>query len=606
MRGWIAAPQRGALLRWGGWFFFITGLLMGLIGLRYLGTFPWPGSWPARIYVAAAFVSHFVSLGVLVWLALVMPLTILFPYRRLIVPLSVLVASAALSLLLVDSLVFAEDHYHVNRLTMTILGWKTWGFAILYFAILTLFSAMLARWTWQRFGRPAKVKAGRCVAATLAVALVGVHAAHAWADAAYYVPVTSFTPYLPLFKPATAREFFTERGLIDLEQARERGLVDRFASAKHEGALRYPLSPLRCEPPEHPLNVLVILVDAMRADVMTPEVAPAITAFAEKSIVFANHYSGGNSSRMGAFSFFYALPSTYWANFEGAQRSPVLVDAFLDHGYQLGIFAGGPLYHPVGLDRTAFVRVRDLQLEPPTESGSAWEGDLVITEQWLEWLDRRDPDRPFFGFLFFDAPPKFHPPDYRPVFEPPPEATKSQEAFAQYKTSVHFGDGLVERVLDDVEARGLLDDTVVIVSSDHGEEFDETGLGYAHHGSSYSRYQIHTPMVVRWPGREARTVERRTSHNDIAPTLLTEVFSCVNPPSDYSSGTSLFDGEAWEWLVVGSYSDFAIVQPDRVTISRTSGGFEIRDGNYRLAEELLVDREVLAAALAETTRFYAD
>jgi len=161
-------------------------------------------------------------------------------------------------------------------------------------------------------------------------------------------------------------------------------------------------------------------------------------------------------------------------------------------------------------------------------------------------------------------------------------------------------------VLDDVEARGLLEDTVVIVSSDHGEEFDETGLGYAHHGSGYSRYQLHTPMVVRWPGREPGTVERRTSHNDIAPTLLTEVFACANPPSDYSSGSSLFDGEAWDWLVAGSYNDFAIVEPERVTISHTGGGFEIRDGNYRLAEELSVDREVIAAALAETTRFYAD
>lgn len=606
MRRWIAAPERGPLLRWGGWFFFINGLLMGVIGVRYLASFPWPDAWPARIYVAAAFVSHFVSLGVLGWLALVLPLTLLLPYRRLIVPLAVLTGSVALSLLLVDSLVFADNHYHINRLTMTILGWKTWGFAILYFAILTLFSAMLARWTWQRFGRPATTKVGRYVTAAIVVVLIGVHGVHAWADAAYYVPVTSFSPYLPLFRPATARSFFTERGLVDLEQARERKLVDRFASAKHDGALRYPLHPLRCEPPERPLNVLIVLVDAMRADAMNREVAPAISAFAEQSIVFANHYSGGNSSRIGAFSIFYGLPSTYWGNFEGAQRSPVLMDAFMEHGYQLGIFAGGPLYHPVDLDRTAFVHVPDLQLEPETESGSAWEGDLVITEQWLEWLDRRDPDRPFFGFLFFDGPPKFHPPDYRPVFEPPQGASKSQEAFAQYKTAIHFGDGLVRRVLDDVEARGLLEDTVVIVSSDHGEEFDETGLGYARHGSGYSRYQLHTPMVVSWPGREPRIVERRTSHNDIAPTLLSEVFSCANPPSDYSSGTSLFDGEAWSWLVVGSYNDFAIVEPDRVTISHTSGGFEIRDKDYRLAEELIVDREVLAAALAETTRFYAN
>ena len=70
---------------------------------------------------------------------------------------------------------------------------------------------------------------------------------------------------------------------------------------------------------------------------------------------------------------------------------------------------------------------------------------------------------------------------------------------------------------------------MVIVTSDHGMEFDEDGLGFKGHGTAYSDYQMHTPLVLRWPGRPPGRVARRTSHNDVAPTLLTELFGCTNP-----------------------------------------------------------------------------
>ena len=107
---------------------------------------------------------------------------------------------------------------------------------------------------------------------------------------------------------------------------------------------------------------------------------------------------------------------------------------------------------------------------------------------------------------------------------------------ARYLTAVRFVDGLVGQVLDDLRAASCSTHLVVIVTSDHGMEFDENGLGFTGHGTSYSDYQMHTPLVLRWPGRPAGRVERRTSHNDVAPTFLSGLFGCTNPPSDYSSG----------------------------------------------------------------------
>jgi membrane-anchored protein YejM (alkaline phosphatase superfamily) len=177
------------------------------------------------------------------------------------------------------------------------------------------------------------------------------------------------------------------------------------------------------------------------------------------------------------------------------------------------------------------------------------------------------------------------------------------ERRACYDTAVHFADGQVGQVLEDVERRGLLQNTVVIVTSDHGEEFNETGEGFKGHGSGYDRYQLQTPMLVHWPGRSPGRVARRTSHNDVAPTLLSELLGCANPPEEYSSGHGLFSDKQWDWLVASSYTGFAVVEPDQVTVSYGSY-FEVRDREYKLVESPRIRADVVSQAIRETGRFF--
>jgi hypothetical protein len=81
------------------------------------------------------------------------------------------------------------------------------------------------------------------------------------------------------------------------------------------------------------------------------------------------------------------------------------------------------------------------------------------------------------------------------------------------------------------------------------------------------------------------------------------VFGCTNPPADYSSGESLFGGRQWEWLIAASYADYALIEPERVTIVYPAG-YEIRDRDYRLIEHPTLPRDSLRAALREMSRFY--
>ena len=64
-----------------------------------------------------------------------------------------------------------------------------------------------------------------------------------------------------------------------------------------------------------------MLIDALRPDKVGAETTPAIEALASDGLLFENHYSGGNSSRMGIFSLFYGIPSTYWQAFYDTQLS---------------------------------------------------------------------------------------------------------------------------------------------------------------------------------------------------------------------------------------------------------------------------------------------
>jgi len=590
---------RRRLLRWGSWFALANAGLLALIGVRYLWHYAAPAAPAAWLYVLVATVGHWAALAYLPFLLVLAPVSLLVPWPRAILPLGVLLASLGVTLTLLDSLIFAEHRYHLSLLTLSLLEPSTWVFTGLYLVVVAVIEAALAAWVWRRCATPPRRHVGWYVATVIVVCFLGGHVVYLLADARYYVPVTSFTHYLPLLHRMRASALIAK--IANRDHVLAQGLAaaaDRAAGA----VLRYPLTPLSCASRTSSPNVLLIVIDAMRADSLTSEVAPRLSAFAEGTIRFDRHVSGGNASRGGMFSLFYGLPPTYWDDFASLVRPPVLMDLFQQHGYDLGLFVAAPANGAVGLERTAFARVPNLRMRT---DGQGHERDSALTADWYAWLGRRDPARPFFGLLYYDAVQGQKAPDaYRRLFPRPAGASRQQVKYADYRASVHFLDAMVGDVIADLERRGLLEQTVVIVTSDHGTEFDETGQGFAGHGTAYSDFQLRTPFLVRWPGRPPARVTRRTSHNDLAPTLLLHVFDCTNPPSQYSSGHDLFSDAQWDWVIAASYDDFALVEPDRVTVIGRTGYYEIRDDQYRLIARPRVHADVLTAAMREMSRFY--
>ena len=592
---------RKRLLRWANGFALANAAFLGVVGLRYLWYYSPLQPLVGWTYAGLAYVGHLSALAY-VPLILLVPVMMLVPRPWAVLPLAVLVSSVILSFLLLDSLVFAENRYHLGVLTFSLLERQTWAFLFLYFLLGLAVEAMVAAWIWRRTAFPGMGRIGWYLPLGLGACLLASNLIHAWAEAHYYPPVTAFTRYLPLYQPRTDRGL-VRLGLVDRTRAREQGVAGALGRPS-DRALNYPLTPLRCDPPTPMLNVVLVVIDAMRADALTPAVAPNSFDLAQHAIRFDGNFSGGNSSRAGMFSLFYGLPGTYWDAFASLTRPPLVMDLFQRYGYQLGLFSSVPVYRAAALDRTALARVPNLRLETISRYPGSNGWDRTLTDEWFEWLDRRDPAHPFFGFLYYDSAQAIEAPANDPSVVPvPPGAPKQVRLNARYLTAVHYVDSLVGRVIDDLKRRKLFDQTVIIVTSDHGMEFNENGLGFTNHGTAFSDLQLRTPLVVRWPGRPPGRVDRRTSHNDVAPTLITELFGCANPPSDYSSGHSLFSDAQWDWLIAASYEDFALIEPDRVTVVLPSS-YEIRDRNYRLVPKPTLPRDVVQAALKEMSRFY--
>jgi membrane-anchored protein YejM (alkaline phosphatase superfamily) len=578
-----------------------NAVLLGVISLRYLGNMDPGNSLAGWVYLLTTYLSHHAVLATVPLFVVAGPLIFLLPRQRAVTLLAVVAAAAFMALLTLDSLLWSQSRFHLNLFTMRILGSQSWLFAGVMFLIGLTFETMLARGIWG-WVRRRDSRRGGWLGAFVAVNLLVAQGIHAWAEAAYYTPVTSIANQVPLYRGVKAKTALSRLGLVDIRQSRERGVAQRLSrdmDAAANRSLNYPLEPLRC-PAEEPLNLLLIVVDGLRADTVTQATMPRVHAVARlEASWFTEHFSGGNSSRMGHFSLYYGLPPVYFDSFAAEQRASVLMDELQRRDYQLGIFSSSDMYRPAALDRTVFANVPKLENATPLPDASSAERVTHMNAAWLDWIGAADTTRPWFGFLLYDSTTLLDQDELRGAWA----AAPADERRARYHEAMQYNDALIGRVLADLQSRGLRERTVVVISSDHGEEFDTRELDRKGHGSGYSRAQLQVPMIIAWPGRGAQVVRHRTSHYDFVPTLMTGMFGCTNPASDYSSGTDLYSGREWNWLVAGSYYNYAVLEPDQITVTYPRGTFEVRDWDYRILENPEFRADVLQAIIDENQRF---
>jgi membrane-anchored protein YejM (alkaline phosphatase superfamily) len=600
--------KRRPLLRWVGWFGAVNAALFALVITRYLWVYPFPPGAVGTVYALLASLGQAAVLACIPLFVVTIPLALLLPSRKLIMPVAVLMTSFGLSLLFLDANVFAENRFHLTFLTIAIFETSTWVFTGVFFIIVLVFQSMLAGMVWRGFAIGSKRLSGVWVGLALVLSWSFGQGLHIWGDAVAYTPVTQFTRFLPLYYPIHSKRDLARLGWVDPADVQKRRLL-RGSVDTGRGQLQYPLHPLQCSadaaPRELP-NVLIILIDALRPDAIHPELTPNLFGFQSDALRFRQQYSGGNSSRMGIFSLFYGLPSTYWQSFYDLQRSPVLMDKVRDSEFAVGLFSAVGFGSPTLIDRTVFAGWPELPNED--YAGEDDDRNRVITDDWLQWFAQRPEEKPFFGFVYYDPPlwaaSLSGNDDRLPMADRYVTNPDAREEWYKYRAAMNAIDGEVGRIFESLRQQGVLDDTIVVVTSDHGYEFDDNGLGYIGHASAFTPAQLLSTMLIRWPGKASQDITYRTTHHDFPVTLLQEVFGCTNPPSDYSVGRSLFSGESWEWMMAGSYTQHAIIEPEQIIVSHPGGFVEILDPRYRPISDSSLNAGLIQESMEAQRRFF--
>lgn len=391
---------------------------------------------------------------------------------------------------------------------------------------------------------------------------------YAYADLFNITYITRNDRVLPLYQPLTIKRFAERRLHMSLEHP------VMMAIDKNKSILDYPKETLQFDKIQNRPNIIWIVIDSWRYDMITKDLTPNIYNFGKKALIFKNHYSGGNASRFGIFTLFYGIYGYYWFPMLGERRGPVFLDALSDLGYELRILLSSKVTFPE-FDKTCFAKIPahdiidDNTLPSETKTGR----DKEITEVFMKWLDAPEFKQPYFAFLFYDAPHGSY--QYPREFERFTGTTGEFNylflnkknivpVFNRYRNSIYYDDYLVGKILNKLRNKGFLENTIVLITGDHGEAFFEKGL--TGHNEGYSTEVVSVPLVLYVPGRRPESFTYMTSHLDVAPTIL-QLIGCRTNPGSYSQGHPLFDKNVErKYVVSSSWSDMAIIDSKETVV----------------------------------------
>ena len=572
------------MVSWGHWFALFNILLSLVIGSRYLFIADWPTTLAGRIYSYVSIIGHFSFLVFAAYLLILFPLTFIVGSQRLMRFLSVILATAGMTLLLIDSEVFTRFHLHLNPIVWQLVinpdeneMARDWQLMFISVPVIFLLEMLFATWSWQKLrSLTRRRRFARPLAAFLFITFIASHVVYIWADANFYRPITMQRANLPLSYPMTARRFLEKHGLLDAQEYQRRLIEQGNPDAV---SVQYPLSELRYRDMGTGQNVLLITVDGLNYSRFEKQM-PALAGFAEQNISFTRHMSSGNTTDNGIFGLFYGISPSYMDGILSTRTPAALITALNQQGYQLGLFSSdgftSPLYRQALLSDFSMPSVR-------TQS------DEQTATQWINWLGRyAQEDNRWFSWVSFNGTNI---------------DDSNQQAFARkYSRAAGNVDDQINRVLNALRDSGKLDNTVVIITAGRGIPLSEEEETF-----DWSHGHLQVPLVIHWPGTPAQRINALTDHTDLMTTLMQRLLHVSTPASEYSQGQDLFNPQRRHYWVTAADNDtLAITTPKKTLVLNNNGKYR----TYNLRGERVKDEKpqlsLLLQVLTDEKRFIAN
>jgi arylsulfatase A-like enzyme len=407
-------------------------------------------------------------------------------------------------------------------------------------------------------------------------------------------------------------------GLILVNAGTAAVLCNREASAEVEKLTRLPA------PPRGAPNVLLVVLDTVRADSLSlygyaRDTTPQLARWAKKGVRFDWALAPAPWTFPSHCSFLTGQwPSRLLAHWQPVldPSSTTLAEFLSSRGYETAGFVANTHFcsYESGMDR-GFRHYEDYPLSPRAVLASSMPGRWLvehtlglgnyygvkwvrsqsrdaagINRAFLDWLPRHPlQERPFFAFLnYLDAHEPFVPPDtadvrfglrprspadYRMLLDywDRDKRTLSEREITlardSYENCITALDRQVGDLLDELERRGILRNTVVIITSDHGEEFGEHGV--FNHGFSLYAHEVHVPLVILAPGApEGGVVAEPVTLRDLPATVVDLLRLGTRSPFPGRSLADLWRNDAmrdraWATPALSEVDIPAVIDPQR-------------------------------------------
>jgi len=605
-------------LRRGFIFYLLSTLTLAAIFFTYLLRSATLGFMDVTgwVFFTLSCLSHASLFAAIPFLLCFIPATMLKAKYKLSGTLTAFFEAIIAIIFIINGFVFSLYHFHINGLVINLLtgpganeifvfsGWLYLKACLYTMGVIAFYFFLM--WSADKISKknlPNLWANGLLTLLTITLLAQGIHIV---AAATMKRSVLESADYLPYYFPLRMNSTFEKLGWLD---TCELALVE-FDNA--DSAILYPQHELLVEQPDTLLNVVIFGVDSWNWRTMTEECVPNIYHFADSAERFDHHFSSSNGTRGGLFGLFTGISSYYWDSFEYANLHPLFINEMLRQGYQIQAYPSATLANPP-FAKVFFGDIEGLHVD--TKGKTVFDRDCQITRDFISDLDKRDSQKPFFSFVFYDLPHAIQiSEDHQYHFQPSwayadymelNNDTDPEPYYNLYRNCVWTVDSLIGEGLKALKNHDMLKNTVIIITGDHGQEFNENRKNYWGHWANYSRPQIGVPMIYYHPHHQPARHDYRTTHYDISTTILKQVLGVKNPVEDLSMGRELQDSTPRLWHVVGNDLFYAfIIEDDIIVEKRGAGNIVIFDKQMNQLNDYPLNAKQLNDAIINLNRFF--
>jgi arylsulfatase A-like enzyme len=374
---------------------------------------------------------------------------------------------------------------------------------------------------------------------------------------------------------------------------------------------------LFARPPGAPRNVILVSIDTLRADHLGTydyqrATSPNLDRLARRAVVFNQAVAQApntlpSHAALLTSMYYRALPGFAGKDSRLSPGATTLARLLKEQGFATGGFVdGGYLSVPFGLGQG---------FDDYDDKGS---GIAEIAAKAERWVDAHRASRFFLFVHCYDVHAPYSPPHpFDSMFEEAPYTGSFEPTIANlnavgawkraitpedlrhvvalYDGGIAYTDQELGRFFAQLERRGLLSSSVLIVTADHGEEFKEHGSML--HWQSYYMPNLHVPLIFSIPGRAPQRIDGPVELIDVLPTVLELLGLPAAPHAMGRSLASLIDGRSLPGERI-AYSEPFISDLPLVTV--VSDRYQLMT-NLETGKSRLIDIRPGASSAADLT-----